>query len=81
MILKKLQEEHGFINSQDSLQSNQLEDSHEQNVQSFAEPPAAEPELSACSIDADQLLKEGNFLQIHNMSRGSLNMESFENSA
>lgn len=81
MILQKLQEEHGFINSRDSLQSKELEDSHEQNVQSFAAPPVPEPELSACSIEAEQLLKEGNFLQLQNMSRESLNMESFENSA
>ena len=37
------------------------EEKHEQNVQSFAEPPPPEPEVSACSIDANQLLQGGDF--------------------
>lgn len=52
MILAKLQEEYGDIQqSKDSLTI--LAEMHEQNQQSFAEPPPPEPEVSACSIDPD----------------------------
>ena len=52
-----------------------VEESVEENVQSFAEPPPPEPELSACSIDADQLNKLDNFPMLVNMSQRSINME------
>lgn len=50
MILKRLQEEHGYSEGEESEEED-LAEQHEQNVQSFAEPPPPEPEVSACSID------------------------------
>ena len=63
MILKRLQEEHGDMEGYGSEEGSiiESEEKHEQNVQSFAEPPPPEPEVSACSIDANQLLQGGDF--------------------
>ena len=61
MILKKMIEEHGELQgTKDSAAM--LAETHEQNMQSFAEPPAIEEseEPSAVSIEADQLYG-GNF--------------------
>ena len=63
MILKRLQEEHGYMEAEGSEDESlvEREEQHEQNVQSFAEPPPPEPEVSACSIDENQLLQGGDF--------------------
>ena len=79
MILAKLQEEFGsFQASKDSVQI--LAEQHEQNQQSFAEPPPPEPEVSRYSMD-ERMAEELNMEMIHMSQRNSSqNMEgSFEN--
>ena len=49
-LIEQFKHEHGYIDDARKV-SEDLAESHEQNVQSFAEPPPPEPEISRCSIE------------------------------
>ena len=84
-IIEQLKEQHGYFEEYDSesrsCSNSNLEriDESQENEYSFAETPAPEPEASACSIDADQLLGglENNAMMMKplaDLSRRSIGM-------